>query len=403
MLQRELIERWRSSRALTTLTAYLALLSLVLYVLYRTGISVLAGQLGPFGEAGVLTGPLLGRFLLESLLLLVLVLVLFVAPGYAAAQLSGERERRTLPLLQATLLRPRQIVLGKLGAAVAWILVLIVAALPVGAAAFFLGGVTIGELLRGVGFIAAVGLCVAAIALGISSVTRRTTTSIVLTYATVLALTGGTLFVSGVELVARRTTGQAMATPAALHLNPFVGLADAVVDPDTPRVGMGRLPLPLTGIASALPNRRDRFAGGGMDPGMVNQPVIERPMPMPPPPPPGPPPPPPPDALAEPAPPPDVAEQEPMPALPDPTAPYFDGPADAPAPVAPRPDGVGPGPQPQPEPGSGRGLWRWVLGLHAGLGLSGLVVATRRLRTGGTTAHQRGARRASRRTHEVAS
>lgn len=383
VLQRELTERWRSSRAIVTLTVYLALLSLVLYLLYRTGTSALAAQSSQFGGSGALAGPLLGRFLLESLLLLVLLLVLFVAPGYAAAQLSGERERRTLPLLQATLLRPRQIVLGKLGAAVAWILVLIVAALPLGATAFFLGGVAIGDLLRGVGFIAAIGLCVAAIALGISSLTRRTTTSVVLTYAMVLALTGGTLFVSGVEFVARSATGRPASTPVAMHANPFVGLADAVVSPDGQRMGMvmGGLPLPLTGIASALPSRQEVWMG---DPGMgvppgIDGPFMRGPMPV--------------EELVPvmpDGPPPPV----PPPPLPDPAAGYFDGPAMQG--LVQMPEGglgqrgeAGPA-QPQ---APGRGLWLWVLGLHAGAGLGGLVVATRRLRTGRTTARLRSARR----------
>lgn len=391
VLQRELTERWRSSRAIVTLTVYLALLSLVLYLLYRTGTSVLAVRFGQFGGSGAMAGPLLGRFLLESLLLLVLLLVLFVAPGYAAAQLSGERERRTLPLLQATLLRPHQIVLGKLGAAVAWILVLIVAALPLGATAFFLGGVAIGDLLRGVGFIAAVGLCVAAIALGISSLTRRTTTSIVLTYAMVLALTGGTLFLSGVELVARSATGRPASTPVAMHANPFVGLADAVVSPGGLRMdmGMGGLPLPLTGIASALPNRQEVWMGqpvmdvppgldGPFGPGPMPE-VVEEPVP----------------AMPDAPPPPRPAPAPvPPPPLPDPAAGYFDGPAMQ-GPVQVPEGGLGQrgeaGPAQPPAPG--RGLWLWVLGLHAGAGLGGLVVATRRLRTGRTTARLRSARR----------
>lgn len=379
VLQRELTERWRSSRATATLTAYLTLLGLVLYLLYRTGTSVLASRFGPFGGMGVAAGPLLGRFLLESLLLLVLVLVLFVAPGYAAAQLSGERERRTLPLLQATLLRPRQIVLGKLGAAVAWIMVLIVAALPLGATAFFLGGVTVGELVRGIGYVAAVGLCVAAIALGISSLTRRTTTSIVLTYATVLALAGGTLFLSGVELAARSAAGRDLSTPVALHANPFVGLADAVVRGE--RSTFSGLPLPLTGIASALPSRRDVVMDEGVE---IVRPAIEEPMPAPPMPPepvPGPPP--------RPAP-------VPGPPPPDPAAPYPDFPAPAPGPfVEPEPPFVGPPPAPERPPEPSSGIWLWVLGVHGGLGLGGLTVATRRLRTGHTPARLRAARRAA--------
>lgn len=399
VLQRELTERWRSARATVTLTVYLTLLAGVMYLLYRAGLSMLAAEAAWSGGSGASSGPLLGRFLFESLLLLVLLLVLFIAPGYAAAQLSGERERRTLPLLQATLLRPRHIVAGKLGASVAWILVLIVAALPLGAAAFFLGGVAVGELLRGVGFIAAIGLCIASIALGISSVTRRTTTSIVLTYGAVLALTAGTLFLAGVELVARSAAGRATEMPLALHFNPFVGLADAAAGPELAGRAGGSLTSPLTGIASVLPNRRDeRWMGGPM----IDEMTIEEQMA----------PAPPPDVMIEepalevppvapPAgPPPDGAViEEPTRAIPDPMEEPVPMPEPRPMPM-PEPEQVpvapdvfrrgGPAgmeaPVEEAPPPRGVPMWVWVLGAHGGLGLAGLVIATRRLRTESTAA-----------------
>lgn len=377
VLQRELTERWRSRRAVIALTVYLTLLGLVLYLLYRAGLSVLTSQAG--WDGGGASGPALGRFLFESLLLLVLVLVLFVAPGYAAAQLSGERERRTLPLLQATLLRPRHIVTGKLGASVAWILLLIVAALPLGAAAFFLGGVTVGELLRGVGFIAGIGVSIAAIALGISSLTRRTTTSIVLTYAAVLALGLGTLFAAGVEAVLARATVGPPRTPIALHMNPFVGLADAAAPAGADGMAFGSLPAPLSGIASVLPNRRERFVagvGGVEERGFaVEEPAIEVTEPVP--------------AAPVPEPVPPAPPPAPMPPPPD----MIDRPGvPMPGPV------VGPEPMPQPvervPPASTRQLWLWVLGAHGALGLAGLVVATRRIRSETTAARAGRGRRA---------
>jgi ABC-2 type transport system permease protein len=277
VLRRELLERWRSRRAPITLTLYLAVLGGALYLLYRVGLSIISSQFGfgGFGPGGggpdaTIVGPMLGRFLLESLLFFVLLLVLFVAPGYAAAQLSGERERRTLSLLQVTMLSPRQIVLGKLGASVAWLTLLVVATLPLGAAAFFLGGVALGDLLRGVAYILVVGVSVAAMAIGISSWTRRTTGSIVLTYGLVLALTIGSLFVALAEFVVRTNTGglRGQSTPIALYVNPALGLADAVTATRADLFfGGGSLPSPLSMFAQALPrNQVDRvMLDGGFD------------------------------------------------------------------------------------------------------------------------------------------
>ena len=252
VLKREVVERWRSRRAPMTLTIYLAVLGGIMYLLYRAGIAVLRSQFG-FGFDPATAGPALGRFLVEGLFFFVLLLVLFVGPGYAAAQISGERERKTLTLLQVTLLRPISIVLGKLGAATAWLTLLVVAAVPLGAVAFFLGGIGITDLLRGGFMLVVIAVSVAAIGLGISSMTRRTTGSIVLTYGAVLTLVLGTLFLAGVEAIVRSTRGQQVHTPIALYFNPFFGLADAVNAARPSEAGMSALPSPLGLIAEALP------------------------------------------------------------------------------------------------------------------------------------------------------
>ena len=252
VLKREVVERWRSRRAPMTLTIYLALLGAIMYGLYRIGLAVLRSQFG-FGFDASTAGPALGRFLVEGLFFFVLLLVLFVGPGYAAAQISGERERRTLTLLQVTLLRPLSIVLGKLGAAVAWLSLLVVAAVPLGAVAFFLGGIGITDLLRGGLMLTVLAVSVAGIGLGISSLTKRTTGSIVLTYGMVLTLTLGTLFLAGLEAILRATRGEQVRTPVALYLNPFFGLADAVNAARPSDFGFSALPSPLGLLAEALP------------------------------------------------------------------------------------------------------------------------------------------------------
>lgn len=258
VLARELLERFRARRATVTLTAYLGVLGLLLYGLYSIGVAALDHGFGLPVEAA---GPMLGRFLVEGLLFFVLLGVLFVAPGYAAGQISGERERRTLPLLQMTLLRPHQIVLGKLGAATAWLVLLVLAAVPLGAAAFFLGGVAVTDLARGVAFVVVVAVAVAGMAIGISSVTKRTVGAVVLTYGVVLALTVGTLFGALAEFVGRQARGQPdPPTPMALYLNPVFGLSDAVRAIRASETFMTGevLPSPLAIMAEALP--RDRQA-----------------------------------------------------------------------------------------------------------------------------------------------
>lgn len=252
VLRRELTERWRGRRAFLLLTLYVAVLALITEGLYWLGRNILESQFGQ-GFAGFAGGPSLGRFLYENLLGFVLLLVLFIAPGYAAAQISGERERRSLPLLQVTLLRPIQIVLGKLGASLAWLMLLVVAALPFGAAAFFLGGVAVGDLVRAVVYVLVVAVAIAAMSLGISASTRRTAASVVLTYGLVLTLVFGSGFAAIVEYVIDANAGRFDERPKSLYLNPFYGLADAA---RSSRFGVfeGQLPSVLTMFAFALPD-----------------------------------------------------------------------------------------------------------------------------------------------------
>lgn len=251
VLQRELLERWRGRRATTALTLFLTVLAISLYGLYRLGVNLVRSGGGMVAVG--LAGPSLGRFLFESLLFLTLVLVLFVVPAYAAAQVVGERERRTLPLLQATLLRPWEIAAGKLGAATAWMALLVVSVAPLAAATMFLGGVTVTDVLRGVASILVTMIGVGGVALGISALTRRTTTAVVLTYAVVLALVGGTGAAAITSAIIAGTNGTGLRRPPiALYANPLYGLTDAVNA--APSTGMAEiLPSPLSLLAHTLP------------------------------------------------------------------------------------------------------------------------------------------------------
>lgn len=254
VLRRELVERWRGRRAFVVATVYLGVLTGMMVLLLWAATSWLDSGFMPTLDPG----PTLGRFLLENVFGLVLLLVLFVGPGYAAAQISQERERRTLGLLQITLVSPWRIVTGKLGAASAWLLLLVLLAAPMAAAAFFLGGVTVGDLLRGVAYLAVITVAVAALGIGISSMVRRTVAAVVLTYGLVLLLVAGTVFGAVVEMAFQRGGG-GVERPLTILANPFVGLADAVRT--TERV---ELPSMLTPFTYALPeaNRGGGWFGG---------------------------------------------------------------------------------------------------------------------------------------------
>jgi ABC-type transport system involved in multi-copper enzyme maturation permease subunit len=258
VLARELKERMRRKRSGFVLTVYLVLLSGALWLLYL-GASA-AGTDGP----GALRLASLGRAAFQTVLFVMLLLVCFIVPGLAAGGVAGERERQTLVPLQVTLLRPRSILLGKLAASLAFVVFLILAALPLIGVSFLLGGVEPGEVVKGVAMVLVVATTVAALALTCSTLMRRVQGATVMSYAIVLFLLGGTFIAFGAQMLAdqRGPRGRAQ---LILALNPLMATADVVGR--TPDNG-SRVPSPFTPLQALISERTKRddsiaMSGGG--------------------------------------------------------------------------------------------------------------------------------------------
>jgi len=129
----------------------------VLLSLYLVGIALLTGSfsltisVSGFIEKQALTSMvdlfMMGRSLYWFASLLLLLTAALIVPINALGAISGERENRTLALLVTTTLTPRAIVLGKVGAALLTGSVYVLAPLPLLMLGFWLGGVTVTELL----------------------------------------------------------------------------------------------------------------------------------------------------------------------------------------------------------------------------------------------------------------
>lgn len=162
-----------------------------------------------------------GLFLFYALAICLLAAVFSVAPAVASSALSSERENETFDLLLIAGLRARSIVLGKLAAAVLFVLLLASTTLPGFAVAWMFGGVsfldvglTLAILLATVTFICAIGLLFSATA-------RDSTIAALYTYGVVYLLALGSLMA---YLVGASSQNEGLARPL-LALNPFVALA----------------------------------------------------------------------------------------------------------------------------------------------------------------------------------
>jgi len=242
VLARELKQRMRGRLTWLVLTAYLGLLALILRVV-MAGVARFSGaELGnPFASAAV------GRSVFGWLLFFMLILVCFIVPGLTAAAISSERERRTLTSLQVTLLPARSIVLGKILASLSFVLLLVVASVPLLSVPFLVGGVSLGEMVRGVTMVLVAAVTIGCIGVAVSTSLRRTQAATVVTYGLTLFLVLGTLMVYGAQRAFDRS--ERMSSPAVLALNPFVATADVVRGRQGPFDG---LPSPFSALQALL-------------------------------------------------------------------------------------------------------------------------------------------------------
>ena len=191
--------RFRRRRAFVVLTLYLAVLALIAYGAYAVE-APRAREAAEFGSFLDSVGTpnasaRVGQAIFTVLSLFQLLLVCFIAPAFTAGAISLEREKLTLDMLVVTPLRPGGLVIGKLLSALAFVILMLLAGIPVSALVLMYGGVSADDIFR-----QQVVLFVAAISCGVmglfwSTLLKRTQTATVLTYTTLIVLGIGTLLV----------------------------------------------------------------------------------------------------------------------------------------------------------------------------------------------------------------
>jgi ABC-2 type transport system permease protein len=185
VLLKELRGRMRGARAFIVLTFHLLLMSGFVTLLY----TVYAASAGsPYSGTD---RQMIGKFVFFGVVGLELLMVCFLAPAFTVSAISGEREKQTFDLLRTTLLPARALVFGKLASALSYVLLLLLAALPLQSLAFLLGGVAPEEVVISLVLLIATAFLFCAAGLFFSSLMRRTLGANVLTYAFALMDTLG--------------------------------------------------------------------------------------------------------------------------------------------------------------------------------------------------------------------
>jgi hypothetical protein len=174
----------RGPRAFVVMTIYLLLMSgfaALLYMLYTM-------QISTYGYAS--TGKI-GQTLFIGVVGLELFLVTFIAPSFTASAITGERERQTYDLLRTTTLRASSLVVGKLVSALSYVMLLLLAAIPLQSIAFLFGGVTETEVILSFVILVVTAMTLGSVGIYFSALVQRSVTASVLTYAFALFVTLG--------------------------------------------------------------------------------------------------------------------------------------------------------------------------------------------------------------------
>jgi ABC-type transport system involved in multi-copper enzyme maturation permease subunit len=239
VVTKELRGRMRGRRAFAIVTVYLVLLSLFAWGIYelQRQSNEMRFQNGDIGAGAATISAQVGQSIFAGLLVLETLLILVLAPALTSGAVSQEREKQTLDLLIATPLSRLALVVGKLISALTYVLLLILASIPLSAIVFTFGGVGPEDILRAYVYLFAVAFGTGAIALFWSALLKRTQAATVISYLTVLALTLGAtvlyIFWTAMNFTSQmggfdnpQQMRERQPPEAILWLNPFVANVD---------------------------------------------------------------------------------------------------------------------------------------------------------------------------------
>ena len=211
---KELRGRMRGGRAYILITVYLILLGGLVGMIY---LGHTAAELSP--GSGI-SSQSLGKTIFGAAFGLELMMIVFIAPALTAGAISSEREHQTYDLLRTTLLSPGSLIVGKLTSALSFLLLLLVVAFPIQSLAYLSGGVSLEELFIAFLLLIVTAISFSAIGLFVSSFTRRTLASTVISYVVAnllvfgipifiyisIAFLSGLVFSSGLNLTTLQQT-----------------------------------------------------------------------------------------------------------------------------------------------------------------------------------------------------
>lgn len=123
------------------------------------------------------------------------VLICFMVPILSGGAVAGERERQTLDIMLTTAVKPFSIIFGKLLSNLLLVFMLVFSSIPILSIAFIFGGMNWLNLLYFTLIIMAIAFLVGSVGVFCSTLVKKTTAAIVLTFLIGAAVVGGTFLI----------------------------------------------------------------------------------------------------------------------------------------------------------------------------------------------------------------
>lgn len=185
VVEKELKVKMRGWKAPTLVSVYLLFLGLVVFLSYLGSNLLSPYNIGQFNPRTALNS-------YTAVAMVQLLLLIFITPSLTGSAISGERERQTLDLLLCTNLSTLSVVTGKAFVSIAHIMLLITASLPIMSTVFLFGGIRITDLLMLFGFYLSTALFLGSMGIFYSTIFKKNSVSMIVSYITVLAIIIGT-------------------------------------------------------------------------------------------------------------------------------------------------------------------------------------------------------------------
>ena len=138
-----------------------------------------------------------GQVLLAVLSSLHFALCIFLAPAVAGSAITSEREKQTLDVMLCSQMSPRDIVMGKFLSSISWIVLVSISLLPSYAIIYIFGGVPVYAIIFVMLYIIWATAVCASIAVMMSSLLRRTSGAIILSFIIIFGIETVNLMLTG--------------------------------------------------------------------------------------------------------------------------------------------------------------------------------------------------------------